>query len=120
MPPSDFAEDRHGPTTVYNLLDNLSADDTVLFGFEYGPTAAGELDPLADLMLRHIVAQGAVPLIVSSNPIAIVHAQNIIREINRSVASAGNWLGARHCNYHILRYLAGRLAGAARVEREFR
>lgn len=118
LPPSDFAEDRHGPTTVYNLLDNLSADDTVLFGFEYGPTAAGELDPLADLMLRHIVAQGAVPLIVSSNPIAIVHAQNIIREINRSVASAEIGL-ERGSNYHILRYLPGGSLGLRELSENF-
>lgn len=118
LPPSDFAEDRHGPTTVYNLLDNLSADDTVLIGFEYGPTAAGELDPLADLMLRHIVAQDAVPLIVSSNPISIVHAQNIIREINRSVASAGIGL-ERGRDYHILRYLPGGSLGLRELSENF-
>lgn len=118
LPPSDFAEDRHGPTTVYNLLDNLSADDTVLIGFEYAPTAAGELDPLADLMLRHIVAQGAVPLIVSSNPIAIVHAQNIIREINRSVETAGLGL-ERGRDYHILRYLPGGSLGLRELSENF-
>ena len=118
LPPSDFDEDRHGATTVYNLLDNLSADDFVLIGFEYGPTAAGELDPLADLLIRHIVAQGAKPLIVSSNPIAIVHAQNIIREINRSVASAGIGL-ERGSDYHILRYLPGGSLGLRELSENF-
>ena len=32
LPPSDFDEDRHGATTVYNLLDNLTQDDFVLIG----------------------------------------------------------------------------------------
>lgn len=118
LPPSDFAEDRPGPTTVYNLLDNLSADVFVLMGFEYGPTAAGELDPIADLMLRHIVAQRAVPLIVSSNPIAIVHAQNIIREINRSVASTELSL-ERGADYHILRYLPGGSLGLRELSENF-
>ena len=118
LPPSDFAEDRPGPTTVYNLLDNLSADDAVLIGFEYGPTAAGELDPVADLMLRHIVAQRAVPLIVSSNPIAIVHAQNIIREINRSVDSTELIL-VRGRDYHILRYLPGGSLGLRELSENF-
>ncbi len=118
LPPSDFDEDRHGATTVYNLLDNLTQDDFVLIGFEYGPTAAGELDPLADLMLRHIVAQGAKPLIVSSNPIAIVHAQNIIREINRSVASTELSL-ERGRDYHILRYLPGGSLGLRELSENF-
>lgn len=118
LPPSDFAEYRPGPTTVYNLLDNLSADDTVLIGFEYGPAAAGELDPLAEIVLRHIVAQGAKPLIVSSRPIAIVHAQNIIGEINRSVAAAGLSL-ERGSDYHILRYLPGGSLGLRELSENF-
>ncbi|MCY3797552.1 MAG: SH3 domain-containing protein [Chloroflexi bacterium] len=117
-PPSDFDEDRHGAIAVYNLLDNLSTADFVLIGFEYGPTAAGELDPLADLLIRHIVAQGAKPLIVSSKPIAIVHAQNIIREINRSVASAELRL-ERGSDYHILRYLPGGSLGLRELSENF-
>ena len=118
LPPSEFHEDRHGPTTLYNLLDNLTADDYVLVAFEYGPTAAGELDPIADLFLRHIVAQRAKPLIVSSNPIAIVHAQNIIRRINRSVASSGNSLQHGR-DYYILRYLPGGSLGLRELSENF-
>jgi len=118
LPPSEFHEDRHGPTTLYNLLDNLTADDYVLVAFEYGPTAAGELDPIADLFLRHIVAQRAKPLIVSSNPIAIVHAQNIIRRINRSVASSGNSLQHGR-DYTILRYLPGGSLGLRELSENF-
>ncbi len=118
LPPSEFHEDRHGPTTLYNLLDNLTSDDYVLVAFEYGPTAAGELDPIADLFLRHIVAQRAKPLIVSSNPIAIVHAQNIIRRINRSVASSGNSLQHGR-DYYILRYLPGGSLGLRELSENF-
>lgn len=118
LPPAEFPEDRHGPTTLYNLLDNLTADDYVLVAFEYGPTAAGELDAIAELFLRHIVAQRAVPLIASSNPIAIVHAQNIIRRINRSVASSGESL--RHGrDYFILRYLPGGSLGLRELSENF-
>lgn len=118
LPPAEFHEDRHGPTTLYNLLDNLAADDYVLVAFEYGPTAAGELDAIAELFLRHIVAQRAVPLIASSNPIAIVHAQNIIRRINRSVASSGESL--RHGrDYFILRYLPGGSLGLRELSENF-
>jgi hypothetical protein len=118
LPPSEFHEDRRGAASVYNLLDNLSRDDYVLVAFEYGPTAAGELDPLADLVLRHIVAQRAVPLIVSSNPIAIAHAQNIIRGINRSVAFSGNNL-QHGADYFILRYLPGGALGLRELSENF-
>ena len=118
LPPSEFGEDRPGATTVYDLLDNLTADDYVLLAFEYGPAAAGELDAIADLFLRHIVAQRAKPLIVSSNPIAIVHAQNIIRGINRSVAASGNEL-QRGRDYFILRYLPGGSLGLRELSENF-
>ncbi len=118
LPPSEFHEDRPGATTVYDLLDNLTVDDYVLVAFEYGPAAAGELDAIADLFLRHIVAQRAKPLIVSSNPIAIVHAQNIIRGINRSVASSGNDL-QRGRDYFILRYLPGGSLGLRELSENF-
>lgn len=118
LPPAEFHEDRHGATTLYNLLDNLTADDYVLVAFEYGPAAAGELDSIAELFLRHIVAQGATPLIVSSKPIAIVHARNIISRINRSVASSGNEL-VHLRDYAILRYLPGGSLGLRELSENF-
>ena len=118
LPPAEFDDDRQGPATVYNLLDNLSSDDYVLVAFEYGPTAAGELDAIADLFLRHIAARRAKPLIVSSNPIAIVHARNIIRGINRSVASRG--VNLQHGrDYFILRYLPGGSLGLRELSENF-
>ena len=118
LPPPEFDEDRHGATTAYNLLDNLSLDDYVLVAFEYGPTAAGELDPLADVILRHILAQGSKPVIVSSNPIAMVHARNVIAEIKRSVAVALIELEENR-DYFLLRYLSGGALGLRDLSRNF-
>ncbi len=118
LPPSVFPEDRHGPRDMYNLLDNLSRDDYVLVGFEYGPTAAGELDLLADLLLRHIFAQRVKPLIVSSNPIAVVHAQNVIKDINRSLSSADAQL-VHGEDYFLLRYLPGGALGLRELSENF-
>ena len=118
LPPADFGEDRPDATTFYDLLDNLSSDDYVLVAFEYGPTAAGEMDQLADLLLRQIFAQRAAPLIVSSNPIAIVHAQNIIAGIKRSVADTD--LSLEHgSEYFILRYLPGGALGLRELNENF-
>ena len=111
-------EDRPALTSMYDLLDDLAQDEYVLVALEYGPTAAGELDALADLLLRHIVAKSAKPVIVSSNPIALIHAQNIIRKINRSVAAAGISLEANQ-DYYLLRYLPGGALGLRELSENF-
>ena len=118
LPPAEFHEDRHGPTTFYNLLDNITRDDYILVAFEYGPAAAGELDLLAELLLRHIFAQRATPLIVSSNPIAVVHAQNLIKQINRSIDDAEGRLAVNE-DYFLLRYLPGGSLGLRELSENF-
>lgn len=118
LPPAEFHEDRHEPRSFYNLLDNITRDDYILVAFEYGPTAAGELDLIADLLLRHIFAQRAKPLIVSSNPIAIVHARNIIRGINRSLSLADAQL-LHGEDYYALRYLPGGALGLRELSENF-
>ncbi len=118
LPPSEFHEDRHGVSTAYSLLDNLSRDDFVLVAFEYGPTAAGELDPMADIILRHIMAQGSTPIIVSSNPIAVSHARNVIAKIERSVAPAAISFEESR-DYYLLRYLSGGALGLRDLSENF-
>ncbi len=118
FPPVAPDQDQANVTAAYSLLDNLSPVDHVLLAFEYGPTAAGELDLLADLMLRHILARGAKPVIVSSNPIAIVHAQNIINKINRSLVDSGATL-VNNQDYYLLRYLPGAALGTRELSENF-
>ena len=118
LPPTEFHEDRHGATTAFNMLDNLTRDDTVLVAFEYGPTAAGELDAMADIILRHIMVQGATPIIVSSNPVAMAHARNVIARIGRSVAAASIAFEENR-DYYLLRYLSGGALGLRDLSRNF-
>ncbi len=118
LPPLEFHEDRHGAITAFNMLDNLTRDDYVLVAFEYGPAAAGELDELADLIFRHIFAQGAKAIIVSSNPIAIVHARNVIAAIERSVAPVSTRL-VENRDYYLLRFLSGGALGLRDLSRNF-
>ena len=83
-----------------------------------GPAAAGELDELADLIFRHIFAQGAKAIIVSSNPIAIVHARNVIAAIERSVAPVSTRL-VENRDYYLLRFLSGGALGLRDLSRNF-
>ncbi|MDE2857002.1 MAG: SH3 domain-containing protein [Chloroflexota bacterium] len=118
LPPLEFHEDRQGANAAFNVLDGLTGADYALVAFEYGPTAAGELDELADVILRHIFAQGAKPIIVSSNPIAIVHARNVIAAIERSVAPVSTRLEENR-DYFILRFLSGGALGLRDLGRNF-
>lgn len=59
-------------------LQTLQSGDLVLVGFEYGPTAAGEMDPLAETLLTHVLLRGARPVIVSTKAAGILHAADVL------------------------------------------
>ena len=118
LPPPTFDADHPAGDRVFALIDGLAEGDRVLVGYEYGPTAAGELDPLADVLLRHLFARGAQPIIVTSNPIAVVHAQNVLKDIARSVQPAGLRLEANR-DYYLLRYLVGGALGLRDLSQNF-
>ena len=117
LPPLAFGGDNQSANVVFNQIENLNPGDYVLVGFEYGTTAAGELDSVSDILLRHIFSQGAIPIIVSSNPVGIVHAQNILDDIDQSVA--GSLSLVANDNYYIARYLAGGTLGLRDLSQNF-
>ena len=118
LPPSAFGGEHPAGGRVFALMDGLTAGDWALVGYEYGPTAAGELDALADVLLRHLFARGARPIIVTSNPAAVVHAQNVLKNIARSVQPAGLRLEANR-DYYLLRYLTGGALGLRDLSQNF-
>ena len=118
LPMPAFGADRPRARAVYDALEGLLPGETALVALEYGPTAAGELDPMTDLVLRHILARGAKPLILSNNPIAIAHARNIMADIADSVAPYGESL-IENRDYVILRFLSGGVVGFRDLSRNF-
>lgn len=77
LPPVSFPAG--SPQQVaFDRVAVLQPGDTVLLAAEYGLTDAAELDTTLDTLLRHIFARGARPVIISTNPIGLLHAKNVL------------------------------------------
>ncbi len=70
---------------VASAIDSIQPSQNVLVAFEYGPSAAGELDDLARIMLRDIIRRQARPVIVSTNPSGAMHAQSLMASMSVAV-----------------------------------
>ncbi len=108
-PPShEFSADSTA-LTVYEAVGRVKPRQTVLFAIEYGPTAAGELDPSLKAMLRHTLAVGGLPILIGSNPIGMSRMEAVFAEIEND-ADFENALGrsiVRNQDYYLIRYLIG-------------
>jgi uncharacterized protein YgiM (DUF1202 family) len=113
LPSSRFDAGSH-EQSAFDRLERLQSGDLALIGVEYGPTGAGELDVMTDVIVRHILARGARPVLVSTNPIGLLHARNVIERINDDTAFLtviNNPELTANQDYYVLRYLAGSAVG---------
>ncbi|MCY4465944.1 MAG: SH3 domain-containing protein [Chloroflexi bacterium] len=118
LPPDEFAADDPQAAAFYTALDSIAVGDDVLVAVEYGLGAAAELDALTDLALRHIFARGGRAVLATSNPIAFVHAKNIVDDIRDRAAQAGMRLMDGH-DYLLLRFLPGGALGLRELSENF-
>jgi len=89
------------------LIQDLPADTTVMLSFDYDPAYAGELDPLARAVIRHLAARSVRSVVMSTNPAGVGVASQIYTEVaadSPAYAEYGE-------NYAILGYLPGVEAG---------
>jgi hypothetical protein len=116
VPPLNVAQLTVPQGKVAATIDALQPDQPVLVAFEYGPTAAGELDDMARVILRDLIRRKARPVIVSTNSAGAMHAQSLIASMADStdeqtmMARLGQPLVARQ-DYVVLRYLPGGASG---------
>ncbi len=117
MVPPDLANPSPEQAAVFNTLNGIQTAQPVLVAFEYGPSASGELDDLARVLLRELFRRGAVPVVVSTNPAGALHAESLVASLGRNAAEL-KALGRDEANpllprreYVILRYLPSGAAG---------
>src|SRR5690606_13427953 len=65
----------------FNAVDSIQAGTLVLVAAEYGTSGAAELADSTDALLRHILARGGVPVLVSGDALGLLRAENLLDEI---------------------------------------
>lgn len=100
---------------VVEAVDSIETGDYVLLSFDYGPTSAYELDPLAETLLRDIIKQGGIPVITSISPLGALNSRMVMDDL-RDDEDFLETLGrdkalAPRVDYYTLRYLAGDTVG---------
>ncbi len=97
-----------GATRLYNTIQDVSASDTILVAFEYGPSEADELNLVADPILRHILDQGAHISIVSTRPEGKKLAEGLLSSIVASEVQ-------QETQYTLLDYRPGDATGVSQL-----
>ncbi len=95
--------------SVTRAVGSLQSGQLVLVAFEYGPTAAGELDDLARVVLRDLFQRKARLVIVSTNPAGAMHARAFMSSLSGQLKIVPA-LAARK-DYILLGYVPGGAAG---------
>ena len=113
--PLEFAADSP-QQTLYEVIDALQPGDLVLVGMEYGPTAAGELDTVANVLMRHILLRRALPVVVSRYPVTLLRAEHMLLELGVAAAPLLQQLEREdpllaNGDWFVTRFLAGDMAG---------
>jgi len=114
LPPPQFAlgsQESH----AFDQIDKLEQYDLVMVGLEYGPASAGELDQLADSIVRHVLLRGARPIFVSGNAFGVLRAEYFLDAVNadRAFLERINQRVPMEANveYYTARFLPGGAVG---------
>ncbi len=83
-----------GATRLYDLIQGLDNQDSVLMAFDYGPPAAAELNAAARPVMRHLLERGVALSIVSTRPGGSMVADDLMADIGAQYSLIGYRPGA--------------------------
>lgn len=89
--------------TFRHAVEHLPPEAVVLVSFDYGPAYAGELDPLADMVLDVLHERSARILLMSTHPLGAALAERAAARLTQA--------GQYGKDYLLLGYLPGEEAG---------
>jgi len=103
-PPVQFIIGSH-QDAFYRSIDSIPAGEHVLIATEYGAMSAGELDIATESVIRHVLSRGCTPVIISSDAVGLVRADNLMQDI----ATENNLIP--NLDYVVARYLVTDVVG---------
>lgn len=101
-----WVQPRESVSALAQAIEELPSGATVLISFDYGPTYAGEMDPLALEVIHHLAQRSARMIVMSTQPSGVGVAERILRAVEQEAPALK--YGER---YIILGYLPGQEAG---------
>src|SRR3989339_1269861 len=54
---------------IYDYIEKLGPEDAVIVSFDYGPSTGPENDPMAEAVMRHILARGIKLVVIALYPL---------------------------------------------------
>ncbi|MHB1357780.1 MAG: zinc ribbon domain-containing protein [Anaerolineae bacterium] len=97
---------RDSVSELAQAIASLPKGAVVLVSFDYSPTFAGEMDPLAQAILQQLSQRSARLLIMSTLPTGMGSAERVLAETRQQ-----NQLGVYGQDYILMGYLAGEDSG---------
>ncbi|MBN1976245.1 MAG: hypothetical protein JW918_02490, partial [Anaerolineae bacterium] len=115
QPPALTQPDLSSIADMYDLIEGIDEDETVLVAFEYGPTQADELNLVAQPILEHLAKRRATILIASTQAEGLAVAEALRKDINSQEQVVSGSQAAIEYSDQSPGYRPGNAAGAAQL-----
>jgi hypothetical protein len=99
-------------TDLHTAIESLDPGAVVLVAFDYDPSTAGELDPVARVLVHHLMEQGVRIVAVSLLPAGAATAQRVLDDAAADHPAYRDGYGTSFVN---LGYIPGQAAGVRQL-----
>lgn len=99
-------------TDLHNAIESLDPGAVVLVAFDYDPSTAGEMDPVARILVHHLMERGARIVAMSLWPAGAATAQRVLDD---AAADHAGYLDGYGTSFVNLGYIPGQAAGVRQL-----